>query len=29
MINPIKEIDAIQSIPKLQSQALWGATRND
>lgn len=25
MINPIKEIDAIQSILKLQSQALWGA----
>lgn len=25
MMNPIKEIDAIQSILKLQSQALWGA----
>ena len=24
-MNPIKEIDAIQSILKLQSQALWGA----
>lgn len=25
MMNQIKEIDAIQSILKLQSQALWGA----
>ena len=27
-MNPIKEIDAIQSILKLQSQALWGADIN-
>lgn len=28
MMNQIKEIDAIQSILKLQSQALWGADIN-